>query len=488
MHRQHPLLKDQHLAAEFFSGPGLVHIEARDDKGAVAPVESRRVTKALISPRQWLVGVILGAAAMGATTSAAANDFFDMSMPQLSAEKIMLMVRDAVGPDVAFAVTSNKNPGSDGPSAYMMPDGKGGRTCSVSTYKLDETAWTMAEGFSAESAGRMRMIVIDHEASHCDFFKRMDLTASSTSNFLGLSKDRVLRADPNEPIGKSGLKASDQQQFVDQLDSIFIKKVGTPAFGGGPMYTLMSESYADVRTVLRIGRNTILRAMTSKELTHEINEFNKHTSDFYAFRSRNAANDPLHDSSLLIKQAQWYIKNKASTPGGLKALRAEISDDGDISAMALKWSAGSVIERSARMHKDAIEQLVETTPDELQKMRESSSERVKQAVKAIPQLKKLLDNGANFGYRIEDFEGGGLKLAQEAVTSHTDLSSAYTASVKPKYKSDKALSAGIHNSLQAKLESPGALMGRIFSGNLLGGHGHSHEHSHDHHQRPGLKP
>lgn len=484
----HLPLTSQNLAEDFFSGPGPVHVEARDAAGLPASAESRRVTQALLGPKRWLAGAILGLSAMGASTGAAADDFFNMSMPELSSAEISQMVRDAVGPSTSFVVTSTKGADSQGPSASIVPDGKGGRTCSVSIYKLDETAWSMSSAFRAENAMRMRSFVIDHEAAHCEFFNRMDFTLPATgSNFLGLggSRERVIKANRDEPIGSGRLTAAAQHEFVDQLDSIFIKKVGVQAIGGSPMYTLMSENYADVRTVLRIARNTLSNASTPQQLKTQLKAFNEYIGDVYEFRHKTANIDPLHDSSLLMKQVQAYVNTKTSTPDGLKSLREDLRNDSNISAMALKLAAGSVIERSQKIHTNLIEQLVDTLPDDPLKLGDGANQRLKEAAKALPKLRGLLTQKADLGYHAEDFEGAGRVLAQEAIKSYQELASSYKAGPKTKANNDTSTHAALDN-LQAKLQTPNALIGRIMSGSMLGGHDHSHDHHH--HRRPGMKP
>lgn len=502
----------QDLASDFFSGSGAVHVEARSAAGevvSVAGAHSRRVTQALAGAKRWMVIVALGLTVVGSaehiepsrpgvTPTKGPNVFDtykDEHLKDLSQTEINQLTKNSAGANTSFSIT-HKPKGvsmSDGPSASAILDRNGERTCNISLYKLDETAWVMSRDLDEQRAKRMREFVIMHEASHCEFYTRMDYKINATSVGLfgiGGESERVIKTDRSKRIGNGSITAGDQQDFLDQMGELFKRKVGTDAFSVGPTHTLMHEHYADIRTVLLIAKNTIGQAQTENEYEVQRKYFNQYANDIGVFRTLNSEPDPLHNTGDLILKVQQYINITSRTRDGREFLLANVYGDDDISSNSLKWSVAALIEKSHRINKEGLERFVEWADEEAKKKTMFTNQHVKDVINAIPRAKEIISSNKFIGYGVDDFDGGAKKLAKQATESYMELDRAYESHMEldrqfPS-KTRKIEPSAPTDSLQNKLQSPNAMAGRIFGSSMLGGHDRSQEHHHQ--RRPGTKP
>lgn len=456
------------LVAEFFSGPGPVHVEARDLVGEAAPVQSRRVAQALLGAKRWVAGAVIGLSAVSGAAGASASGY-STDLPEMGMDQITQITRQAAGPKANVLVTAQAQKDNIGPYALIGANSHGQQTCTVSVYNIDKAAWQFSRYSTVQSAERLRHFALLHEASHCEFYSRMDVRLSSSDGVLDRIRDlfggNIVKADGTAPIGNGTIVARDQQDLYKQLDSTFTKKVGIKSAGGAPLSELLSENYADVRAALLFAQQTIGQSKTHKEARQQFKIFGALIDDVEAHRRSQSGADLLHDSSDLMLKVKSYIAEKASTPEGLQELRTTELSDTEISYKALTWSVGSLFERSNQIHKEVIASIIESIPGELTK-ESKPNQHLLEVSKSLPQLKRLIVDNADLGYDAKDFGGGARKLAEESAQNFNELTMTHK----------QHTSAKENDALQKLLDGPDAMAQRVMSGYMLSGHKQHHQH------------
>lgn len=477
-----PPLPSQNLAADFFSGPGPVHIEARGEGGEHAPVDRRRVTQALAGAKRWMAGAMIGMVALGAAGSASAD--LGQVDTNFSESHVMQLVDYGAGSNIKVNVTTEDKMRAGGPAAHIEKDKDGSNICHISLHNIDIAAWQMAGNLEEKNAAQMKEFIIIHEASHCEYFNhQIKQKSTNTGGMFGIffQKDESIDPNANSKIGNGSITVGDKQAFLDQLDDVFMKKVETKSIGGGPLYYIMSEMYADTKTSLIIAQKTIGQAKSAEDVKAGLEKFNSYLNDIKSFRSKHSQDDPLHDTSDLLSRVQHHINEKASSPDGLKYLQEQVLTDDAILSKTLKWSAGNLITNSGDIQKYTIELIVDSLPGLIDSLDDQArmNSKLSDAKKSIPQLERVLDSGKNLYFSEEDFSGRARKLAEDGLREHDELP-------KPadylglKSKTSQALD----DLLQDKLQSPQAMSARFMGSFMLGAKKPFDEHDRAH---PGAK-